>query len=377
MNIISVSLGRRTQIDLLKKYLDRALSMKIIHEVHFWNNSRGPLAEYVKTISNLRRTCSSPLAEYIAITPVIMNNSFVLMVKAPHDVHIRISDTYEIVLGGWGNTRSCIRAGKEEVTTLVADRVVDNEYCNEFQVNVSDGVLYVSKNNRTHGTRVLMSTPIEPTFVIEKVEFKTGFGAVGTLYYTPRQHNGFYFMDTCESGATDFYNFYTGRDNDVVIKCDDDIVFMDIDKLPRFITFVRNSFYDVVFANIINDGVAVQNLKRHNLIPSEVGMDEVNDYFIDNYETFLDHPLGNVHLCEQYSAKFFGYKTRTWSRLRTCAVDEGYKLSVEYRFVYAFKNVLYGDFYVAHGDSADLYSRYSRLFDLMEEKRLRYLGLMT
>ena len=101
MNIISVFSGRKSNIELLSKYLKNALEMKIIDEVHFWNNTRNKDDEdYLKTISNLKRTSSALNSEYILITPLIKENTFDLFVKASNDIHIKISDTetdYEIV----------------------------------------------------------------------------------------------------------------------------------------------------------------------------------------------------------------------------------------------------------------------------------------
>ena len=40
MNIVSIFSGRKSNIEILKKYLTKALELNIIHEVHFWNNTR-------------------------------------------------------------------------------------------------------------------------------------------------------------------------------------------------------------------------------------------------------------------------------------------------------------------------------------------------
>ena len=88
MNIISIFSGRKSNIEILKKYLQKALDLNIIDEVHFWNYTRNSNDEYyLKTISNLKRT-SSTKGNYILITPIITNNFFELNVKASNDIHI-------------------------------------------------------------------------------------------------------------------------------------------------------------------------------------------------------------------------------------------------------------------------------------------------
>ena len=82
MNIVSIFSGRKNNIEILRKYLQKALDLKIIDEVHYWNNTRNVDDEnYLKEISNLRRSSSVDGGIYISITPEIINNSFELNVK--------------------------------------------------------------------------------------------------------------------------------------------------------------------------------------------------------------------------------------------------------------------------------------------------------
>jgi hypothetical protein len=121
MNIVSIFAGRKSNIAILNKYLIRALELKIIDEVHYWNFTRNnDDEEYLKTLSNVKRTSSYGGGNYIKITPVVIDNSFELSIKATNDIHIHISNDrndlgYEIVLGGWCNTMSMIRENGNEI----------------------------------------------------------------------------------------------------------------------------------------------------------------------------------------------------------------------------------------------------------------------
>ena len=150
MNIISVFSGRKANIEILKKYLTKALELNIIHEVHFWNNTRNNSDdEYLKTISNLKRSSSAGDGRYISIDPLIVNNSFELSVKAPNDIHIKLSNfytEYEIVLGGWGNTKSVIRENNQEMQNLVQNNIADRNNHHTFQVSICNNNLTIFKN---------------------------------------------------------------------------------------------------------------------------------------------------------------------------------------------------------------------------------------
>jgi hypothetical protein len=117
----------------------KALEMKIIDEVHFWNNTRNQNdEEYIKSISNIKRTSSVGIGKYISIHTPIVSNSFELNVKASNDIHVKLTNTkttteYEIVLGGWSNTKSVIRENNIEIYSLTQKGVADkNNYSNYY-----------------------------------------------------------------------------------------------------------------------------------------------------------------------------------------------------------------------------------------------------
>jgi hypothetical protein len=401
MNIISVFSGRKSNIELLSKYLKNALEMKIIDEVHFWNNTRNKDDEdYLKTISNLKRTSSALNSEYILITPLIKENTFDLFVKASNDIHIKISDTetdYEIVLGGWNNTKSVIRENNIEMYHLIKTGIADGMVENNFKIVVLDDILHIIKNGL-----LLISVTIKKKFDIKNIYFKTGFGAVGELKYNTIQNKGFYFMDTCEKSWNNYYNYYNNNKfvEDIIIKCDDDIVFIDLYKLPKFIEFVKNNDYDLVLANTINNGVAAYfQQQKYNLIPEELmsleypnnGLcgtlwesgkkaEKLHNYFIENYNKFLNYEYNNeiIPITTRFSINFFGYKGKNWHKIiDSNSGNDEYNLTVEYVKNRGFKNIMYSDFYVSHLsfyrqnetgiDLENLIDKYNKLYYTVED----------
>jgi hypothetical protein len=400
MNIVTVFSGRKHNIEVLRKYLKKAIELKIIDEVHFWNNARNSHdEEYLKTISNLKRTSSSGHGNYILIKPEVLHNSFNLNVKARNDIHIKITNfttEYEIVIGGWNNTRSVIRENNYELCSSTQHNVADGNNYNNFEVMIVNDIMYISKNNE-----LIISQKIQANFEIQNIYFKTGYNSVGHLTYNTTQNKGFYFMDTCEKNWKNYYNYYTDPQfhNDIIIKSDDDIVFIDLYKLPRFIEFVKNNDYDLVFANTINNGVsAYYQQNKYNLIPKEL-MDleypngglcgslwesgikatKLHNYFIENYSKFIDHEYNEdtIHILTQYSINFFGYKGKNWYKITDCWIADETKLTIEYVANRQFKNVLYADFVVSHLsffkqietgiNTTDLVSKYDKLYYTLED----------
>jgi hypothetical protein len=234
-----------------------------------------------------------------------------------------------------------------------------------------NNILSVTKNRDD----VLFSQEITNNFEIKNVYFKTGFGCVGDLEYNTNANHGFYLMDTCEKSWKNYYSHYSNIEYEysTILKCDDDIVFIDLLKLPKFIEFVKNNDdCDLVFANIINNGVSsfIQQ-NRYHLIPKEVvdleypegGLrgslwengekaEKLHNYFIENYNKFLNYDYNNdeiVPITTRFSINFFGYKAKNWHKIKDCYIgDDEHNLTVDFVCNRNFKNILYSDFYVAH-----------------------------
>jgi hypothetical protein len=402
MNIISVFSGRKANIEILRKYLSKALDLKIIDQVHFWNFARNINDEaYLKSISNLKRTSSSGGGNYILIQPEISNNSFDLSVKASSNIIIKLTNTdteYEIVLGGWHNTKSVIRENNHEIVHLNKTGVADESTYNKFTVMVMNDTLNILKNED-----LLMSHKIKKNFKIQTIYFKTGHDSVGHLTFTETRNKGFYFMDTCEKSWKNYYNHYTDPafENDVIIKSDDDIVFIDLHKLPKFIDFIKNTDqYDLVFANTINNGVSAYfQQNKFNLIPKDLmeleypngGLcgslwesgpkaEVLHEYFLQNYTDFLEYNYNEeiIPVHTRFSINFFGYKGKNWYKIKDAyGRDDEHTLTVDYVVHRQFKNILYADCYVSHlsffkqNDTGinlkKLLDGYSELYKTMEE----------
>lgn len=371
-NILTVFSGRRKNLEILVKYLIKALELKILDEVHFWNNTRiSDDDEYIRTISNLKRSSSNKDGRYIQIFTPILNNQFCFNVIASNNIHIKINDNnknieYELILGGYDNTKSVIKKDNVEIYNLIQNDIANSSEEINIIVSITDNILKIYKNNN-----IIISCEIEP-FIINDIYFKTGHNSVGDFNYKTIKNDGFYFMDTCEKSWKNYYTYYDNPKfvDDIIIKCDDDIVFIDLFKLPKFIEFVKNNDYDLVFANTINNGVsAYYQQYKFNLIPktlmdfeypylgcngtlweSGIKAEGLHNYFIDNYLSFLNYDYKNeiIPITTRFSINFFAYKGKDWYKIRDCSQDDEGSLTVNYVENRQFKNILYSDFYVSH-----------------------------
>ena len=152
VNILTVFAGRKPNLEILIKYLTKALTLKILDEVHLWNNTKTLYdEEYLKTVSNLKRTNSVAAGNYIKIFTPIVNGSFSFKANAKNDIHIRIDDNilekdYEIVLNGFNGKTSVLRKGNKELLRVTETKSKTNEY--NIKVSVVNNKLCVFSNDK-------------------------------------------------------------------------------------------------------------------------------------------------------------------------------------------------------------------------------------
>jgi hypothetical protein len=210
---------------------------------------------------------------------------------------------------------------------------------------------------------------------------------------------------------TDFYEYYGqyGRTHpkDIILKCDDDITFIDLFRLPYFLDLIESrggggedddNVPGVLFANIINNGVAAYYQQQLlNILPKSLddyeypveGMcgtlwesaekaKKLHDYFLSNWESII-RPSSNTsntievgldgvsmntslpteeenvyYLPEllpiesRFSINFFGMVGRHWSRLKAAGYDDEFDITVGLVKYNVLKNFLATNFFVSH-----------------------------
>ena len=418
--ILTIFAGREANINILRRYLLKALELNILDEVHYWNYTRKDSDEqFMKSISNIKRTSSgvkisnvsraflmrhNPAGlKFLEPSPTfhteiftnIINNSFNLDVKAPRGVNIKVSNdkiSYDINIGRNRNDHSFVNNNNEMIYGTSTPAVLDENNKVNFRFEVKNNYLTVYKNNI-----YLFKFQVD-NFDIKRIFVKTDQTSVGDFTYEIVKNKGFYLMDPCQKKPWfNYYNYYCNTEykDDIIIKCDDDIVFMDLTKLQEFINYRKTSDANLLFANTVNNGVASYYLQsKFNLIPKtlmelEYPKDgfggslwesgekatKLHNYFIDNYKSFIDYNYNNevIPVATRFSINFFAVKGCDWPLMKDCGQDDEHILTVQYVKEKNFKNEIYCNFVVAHLsfyrqedtgiDSNKLRDRYSKLAD--------------
>lgn len=152
----------------------------------------------------------------------------------------------------------------------------------------------------------------------------------------------------------EYYEYYrNSHDNDVIIKADDDILFIDTVMFKEFINIVRNNEYLAVSASIINNGVCAYHQQQNDILPTTIheikyehtGGDvvyngelgtKIHEYFTKNKDEFIlksrkirpkiiKHPIG-----DRISINFFGITGKNFKNLKfPDNYDDEHEISVE------------------------------------------------
>jgi hypothetical protein len=301
--------GRRDRMALLTRYVAAAIERGLIDEWHVWEFARNaedsawlrqrfPVAQ--ATPNNALDYYRSPRRLELQGPQATLRFS----VRATNDAHLGLrrvlgeGPDYEIVLGGWGDLASAIRrfdsgdaligvASRDPNLTPVVVRSTPG-LLPEFgfldvEVEIGERGLDV----RVAGESVLHD-PAPISQGVFEVMYRTGFGANGDWRFAefaecpqrrfvagPEAHfppDAMFY-----TRAYQYYNANAAEYSDsVILKCDDDIVYFDLDKLEEFVAFRRSrrEFF-MVSANVVNNGVCAFFQQRAGVIPAEEGMFEL------------------------------------------------------------------------------------------------------
>jgi hypothetical protein len=172
---------------------------------------------------------------------------------------------------------------------------------------------------------------------------------------------------------SEYYSHYTPQayDDHIIIKCDDDIVYVDIEVFPQFILQVINDEEHCLhFPFIINNGVCAHYQQRYGVLPeSEFGLlpydilcgrlwndgklaERVHLYFMKNLDyvkgtqksDILSHPSG-----DRISINFFAVKTSKLAIYQALkSGDDEKELTVDIPKRQNLKHAIHTNLFVSH-----------------------------
>ncbi|MBH9970708.1 MULTISPECIES: hypothetical protein [Commensalibacter] len=385
-NILITFAGRQDRMENLNQYIRYALNNNLLDEWHIWDFTRN------KTDKEYVRNNYGPIAYmqdnagYQFYKDLPKNSKLTIPLRISNDLHIAFveknQDKFtEVVIGGWGNSGSEIRRVdsknlydnnrdnteeifKTEFFTLL------NAYCDNILTisRGSDNDINISINGYEFPTFNLLNRDNIP-----KLYLQGGFGAWLEFCYVNDRIKQFIGNLNESYPYYHAYRYYASRidlfKDDVFLKCDDDIVYIELEKLKEFIEFRRrNDEYFLLSANVVNNGVCAYFQKENLSIPDEVGefelppngfkgslwengekAEKLHSYFIKNRGKPLPLTSKIVEWDKRLSINFISWKGRDlrFMMLPFQCDDEQILTSNTPQYLNR-KTALFSDFTVSH-----------------------------
>ena len=376
--------GRQQRMEILTSYVKRAIEAGIIDEWHVWDFTRTATdREWVTREFGPVRYMHAE-AHYMHRGNVSSFASFRMEAVIGSDLHLAVlpeddpEHFYEIVIGGWDNRQSALRRlPRKDLSSFereegllwvnITPGVLSSGCPNDVVLQVDQSGVPTLHVNGVHvGTwpEIKLSSPAA-------VMVRGGFGSdleLTDVKATIRRYIGKpdekfpYYLS---------YEYYAKKLKDfsdhLFLKCDDDIVFMDLTKLSDFINFRReNPNYLVISANVVNNVACAYWQQASGSLPMELGVFEyppdyggslwqdpnransLHDFFLQKEDKSL--PLGEriVETKGRLSINFISWLGRDLRHLAIRRLSDERALTIELPAFLSRPIGIFSDFMVSH-----------------------------
>ncbi|MDL2410571.1 hypothetical protein PY650_34340 [Rhizobium calliandrae] len=379
--------GRQKRMEILTKYIRKAINDGIIDEWHIWDFTRSTQDNEWVTREFGPARYMRPEAPYQLKGSVTVRSSFRTNAKIDHDLHIAVlpngeaDNYYEFVVGGWVNTHSVLRSVKPGELNNFASRneaaviwskstpgVLSPSLPNQVVLSIdSAGIPTLQVNGVIVGTWPELNLSSGASVMV-----RGGWGADLELCDVNAPVRRYVGNPNEKLPYWQAYDYYAKRleifSSAVFLKCDDDIVYLDIEKLNEFIEFRRaNPNYFVVSANVVNNGVCAYLQQLGGALPDELGHFEhppggfggslwqsaeratqLHDFFLEKNDKHLPLPNKVVEWKERQSINFISWLGKDLLHMGLPKGDDEYALTVDLPTFLDRPTAIYADFTVSH-----------------------------
>lgn len=265
--VISIFAGRKKYLEILMVYLNYLKSNKKISEIHFWqfSNNQSDI-EYLNSISNIHKT-NGYFMNYVDIYPEIKDNYFIIKIIIKNiGACLLINNKYEIIFirENYRDIKILFNENNNNIISTIQYNVYKiNEYL-QYKIKIfKHRIIIIGKSNMKIKYKInedkfesikIKSLPYSETIWDYKETINKGVKLYDTIY---RAYTHWYEM----------YKFYLNYDFGILIKLDDDISFIDIDRFDEFIDFIKLFKKNVTFPNMVNHAVSLFYNQKEGLIP--------------------------------------------------------------------------------------------------------------
>jgi hypothetical protein len=378
--------GRQKRMEILTRYVHSAMEAGIIDEWHVWDFTRSREDhEWVTREFGPVRYMGAD-AGYQANGSVSPKQPLRMSASITNDLHVAVVPNddpevfYELVIGGWGNSHSVMRklprAGlvnfdRNNIPPIWSKPtlgILSPGTANQLVLSVDgDGVPSLRVNDVALGQWPELNFSAGAQIMV-----RGGWGGNLELGEVRSRIQRFIGNPGEQIPYWQAYDYYARRlktfSDSLFLKCDDDIVYMDLDKLSDFVEFRRNNpKYVVVSANVVNNGVCAYFQQQAGSIPAAVGDFErppggfggtlwqsaekaatLHDHFLQTPDKRLPLPEKVVDWTERQSINFIAWLGRDLVHMALPKGDDERALTVDLPALLDRPTAIYSDFMVSH-----------------------------
>ncbi|MFI2231805.1 hypothetical protein [Nocardia testacea] len=387
--------GRRDRMELLSRYVAEAMRRNLVDEWHVWNFARNDeddkwLRDRFTVVGRTPDDLIYYPAGQLDVGP---DHRWRSRIRAGNDVHIAVkprdgapgAQAFEFVVGGWDNHRTVLRSVDSDDLLVRDDRdrrttrppvaavdtpgILSGTAFRDVEVSLGPTGPTLSVDG---AELITFDTPVEAG--IHDVYVKTGYGTDGEWRFPDKGiAREFLYHNNEEPGAGwgAMYQFYIAgsvyHEDTVFLKCDDDIVYMQLDSLEEFLRFrIREEQYFLVSANVVNNNVCAYFQQKHGAIPRSLMELELppggfggrlwqsgelaellHYHFLDNLDDFERMPAEPIEWIRRLSINCVAWLGRDLSYMSRIVDDEN-TLSVEIPAYLKRPNCIYPRFLASH-----------------------------
>jgi hypothetical protein len=304
--VLTTFAGREANMRVQLRYVRHLLARGLLDEFHAWNFTRnaGDEAWLLKEVGRSHTWQCLPVPHGHAYAPAggVLRpggDGLKLRCAAESDAHLLLSDARgdvaELVLGAYGNSLFLVREARQGAPLLSMPYGLTAPGWNAVELSYDDGGVLRVAVEGLPALQVRLRRPEGPVRV-------SVAGMHAPCQWQLRRSDERIFHPHKDSWC-DYYRHYTEAryPDSVVIKCDDDILYIDPEGFRRYLDYVVGApagAFLLAFPNIVNNGV-VAHYQQHRM-----GLLPVDIFGDLPYDTFCGRLWGDGRLAAQLHRYF-------------------------------------------------------------------------
>ena len=259
--------GRKKYLEILMIYLNYLYKKNKIHEIHFWQYTKNREdIKYLKSISNIHKT-SSDFIEYREIFPEIFKNYFIIgIMSSKGGAYLLLNNKYEIFF----NINNTLIKNINTNETKIGEGIkIPNYKYLYYKIEINNFTLLIKNENK-----LIFKHKIEDNnFFSIKIHSEKS-SEIFWDYNEIKNKNIKLFDTEYRSPKINWYEtykFYLTYEFEILLKIDDDILYIDINRFDEYINFIRtNKNINITIPNLINHAVSFFYNYKFGLIPKNI-----------------------------------------------------------------------------------------------------------